>query len=147
MRYRAALLALAFASGCSLQPRYERPDAPVAATFPSGAAYKPVQVQGGVNLPAADIGWRDFLRDARLQRLVEIALADNRDLRVAVLNVEEVRAQYRISEPRSFPRWEDSPMRRGFTLRRASPPTAVRAPRRSTKSAPPPRGRSISLDG
>jgi len=42
------------------------------------------------------IGWRDFLTDPRLRRLVEIALANNRDLRVAMLNVAQVQAQYRI---------------------------------------------------
>jgi multidrug efflux system outer membrane protein len=89
-----AALMLAIAAGCSLQPTYERPVAPVAGSYPSGAAYKPAQA--GAGLPAAEIDWRDFLRDARLQRLVEIALANNRDLRVAMLNVEQVRAQYRI---------------------------------------------------
>ena len=100
---RAALagLVLALISGCSLQPVYERPAAPVANAFPSGAAYK--SAQGGTTLPAGDIGWRDFLRDARLQRLVEIALANNRDLRVAVLNVEQVRAQYRIQRAALYP--------------------------------------------
>ncbi len=102
---RRALLALvlAFVAGCSLQPTYERPPAPVAGTFPSGAAYKSAQTPGGTTLPAADIGWHDFLRDARLQRLVEIALANNRDLRVAMLNVEQVRAQYRIQRASHFP--------------------------------------------
>ncbi len=100
---RAALagLVLALISGCSLQPVYERPAAPVANAFPSGAAYK--SAQGGTTLPAGDIGWRDFLRDARLQRLVEITLANNRDLRVAVLNVEQVRAQYRIQRAALYP--------------------------------------------
>jgi len=46
--------------------------------------------------PAAEIGWRDFLADPRLQRLVETALKNNRDLRVAMLNVAQVQAQYRI---------------------------------------------------
>ena len=104
--HRAALLVplLAFASACSLQPAYERPAAPVAGTFPSGAAYKSAQSGlGGTTLPAAEIGWRDFLRDARLQRLVEIALVNNRDLRVAMLNVEQVRAQYRIQRSALFP--------------------------------------------
>jgi multidrug efflux system outer membrane protein len=103
---RAAVLVplLAFASACSLQPTYERPAAPVAGTFPAGASYKSAQIgQGGTNLPAGDIGWRDFLRDARLQRLVEIALANNRDLRVAMLNVAQVRAQYRIQRSALFP--------------------------------------------
>ncbi len=94
-------LMLAFVSACSLQPVYERPAAPVTGSFPSGAAYKPVQ--GSTTLPAGDIGWRDFLRDARLQTLVEIALANNRDLRVAMLNVEQVRAQYRIQRAALFP--------------------------------------------
>ena len=101
--HRAALagLVLALISGCSLQPVYERPAAPVANAFPSGAAYK--SARGGTTLPAGDIGWRDFLRDARLQRFVEIALANNRDLRVAVLNVEQVRAQYRIQRAALYP--------------------------------------------
>jgi multidrug efflux system outer membrane protein len=103
---RRALLTLVIASvaGCSLQPTYERPPAPVAGTFPSGAAYKSVQGgSAGTTIPAGDIGWRDFLRDARLQRLVEIALANNHDLRVAMLNVEQVRAQYRIQRAALFP--------------------------------------------
>jgi multidrug efflux system outer membrane protein len=103
---RIALLCLVSAviSACSLQPRYERPDAPVSATFPVGAAYKPGQGgSAGTTLPAGDIGWRDFMRDARLQRLVEIALSNNRDLRVSVLNIEQVRAQYRIQRAALYP--------------------------------------------
>jgi len=105
MRHRLAVPALltAFATGCSLQPVYERPAAPVANTFPSGAAYKSSPAQAATALPAADTGWRDFLRDARLQRLVEIALAHNRDLRVAMLNVEQSRALSRIQRAALFP--------------------------------------------
>src|SRR6202171_1179156 len=105
MRHRLAVPALlaAFTTGCSLQPVYERPAAPVANAFPSGAAYKSSPAQGATALPAGDIGWRDFLRDARLQRLVEIALANNRDLRVAMLTVEQLRAQYRIQSASLFP--------------------------------------------
>jgi outer membrane protein, multidrug efflux system len=103
-RVALVVLLLALASGCSLQPTYERPAAPVAATFPSGAAYKsPQGGPGGTTLPAGEIGWRDVLRDARLQRLVEIALANDLDLRVAMLNVEQVRAQYRIQRAALFP--------------------------------------------
>ena len=104
IRPALATFVLALAAGCSLQPTYERPAAPIAGSFPSGAAYKPAQqTQPGTTLPPVDIGWRDFLRDARLQRLVEIALANNHDLRVAVLNVEQVRAQYRIQRAALFP--------------------------------------------
>ncbi|HUL96269.1 MAG TPA: efflux transporter outer membrane subunit [Usitatibacter sp.] len=96
-------LALAFVPGCSLQPTYVRPAAPVAGSFPGGPAYQPPQHERDTTLQAVDIGWRDFLRDARLQRLMEIALANNRDLRVAALNVEQVRAQYRIQRAAPYP--------------------------------------------
>lgn len=103
-RHAARLLALAasvaLATGCALQPAYQRPAAPVAASFPGGAAYR---ADSGHGPAAADTGWRDFLRDARLQQLVTVALANNRDLRVAALNVEKVRAQYRLSEAALLP--------------------------------------------
>ena len=95
----AAGLMLALAA-CSLQPVYERPAAPVAGEFPAGVAYKADPASGS---PAVDIGWRDFLADPRLQRLVEIALKNNRDLRVAVLNVAQVQAQYRIQRAALLP--------------------------------------------
>jgi len=91
----AALLA-----GCSLMPAYERPGAPVASSYPTGPAYKPEPNNG---TPAVDIGWRDFLTDARLQRLVDIALANNRDLRVSILNIAQAQAQYRIQRSNLFP--------------------------------------------
>ncbi len=93
----AALAAATLAAGCSLAPRYQRPAAPVAASFPSAAA------PGAGATPAADLGWRDVLPDARLQALVELALTQNRDLRVAALNAEAVRAQYRIQRAALLP--------------------------------------------
>jgi outer membrane protein, multidrug efflux system len=102
-RQRAVALAVATAmAGCALQPVYQRPDAPVAATFPTGPAY-PASEAGSTTLPAAEIGWRDFFTDPRLQRLVEIALANNRDLRVAALTVAQVQAQYRIQSAALLP--------------------------------------------
>jgi outer membrane protein, multidrug efflux system len=93
----AVVAVAALITGCSLQPVYERPALPVATTYPSGEAYKsPTDGSGSAALPAVDIGWRDFLTDPRLQRLVEIALANNRDLRVAALNVAQAQAQFRI---------------------------------------------------
>jgi multidrug efflux system outer membrane protein len=100
----AVAAAALLVSACSLQPVYRQPDAPVPGSFPSGPAYAPAS--GGSasgTLPAPDIGWRDFFTDPRLQRLLEIALANNRDLRVAVLNVAQVQAQYRIQRAALFP--------------------------------------------
>ncbi len=95
---------MALVAGCSLQPTYERPDAPVAGAFPNGDAYKyPATGEGGATLPATEIGWRDFIGDPRLQRLVEIALNNNRDLRVAALTVEQVQALYRIQRAQLYP--------------------------------------------
>lgn len=103
-KHHVSLLALigALVAGCSLQPAYERPAAPVAAAFPSGGAYQSPDSRSG-SLPAGDIGWRDFLTDPRLQRLVELALRNNRDLRVAALNVAQVQAQYRIQRAALYP--------------------------------------------
>ncbi len=53
--------------------------------------------------PAVDIGWRDFFADARLQRMIEIALKNNRDLRVSVLNMQASQAQYRIVRAGAVP--------------------------------------------
>ena len=78
---------------CTLEPQYHRPPAPVPA-LPGGTA-------GGT--PAADIGWREFFPDPQLQQLIALALTDNRDLRVAVLNVQSAQAQYRIQRAELFP--------------------------------------------
>jgi multidrug efflux system outer membrane protein len=75
-------------------PKYERPAAPVAGIYPGTTQ---------TNTPGADIAWRDFAADERLQKLIELALVNNRDLRVAMLNVEQSRAQYRITRASSFP--------------------------------------------
>jgi multidrug efflux system outer membrane protein len=81
-----------------MAPPYERPAAPVAARFPGeSTAGAPAAA------PAADIEWQQFFADPRLRRLIEVALQNNRDLRIAVLNVERVRAQYQIQRAERFP--------------------------------------------
>src|SRR5882724_5845389 len=102
---RPAIAAVAMlAAGCSLQPTYQQPVAPVTTAFPTGEAYKtPASSPASTTLPAADIGWKNFLADRRLQQLVELALNNNRDLRVAVLKVAQVQAQYRIQRAALFP--------------------------------------------
>ena len=97
-----AVLAALFA-GCSLEPAYVRPEAPVTAAYPTGPAYAASSSTASATLPGGEIGWRDFLTDARLQQLVDIALRNNRDLRTAVLNVEQVQAEFRIQSAALFP--------------------------------------------
>jgi multidrug efflux system outer membrane protein len=110
---------LMFVAGCSLEPDYQRPHLPVATAYPEGPGYsstaKPeigdansrsnaVNASNPQSTPdAVDLGWRDVLRDARLQRLVELALQNNRDLRVAILNIETTRAQYGVQRAALFP--------------------------------------------
>ena len=97
LRLKATVVAAAaLLAACSLAPSYERPGAPVASDFGVAGA----GTEAGV---AADIGWRQFFTDPQLQKLVELALANNRDLRVSVLNIEAARAQYRIQRAATFP--------------------------------------------
>ncbi len=100
-RYISGAFVVALMAGCSLQPAYVRPESPVAAAYPTGPAYVASPSNG--TSPASDLGWRDFLADARLQQLVEIALRNNRDLRMAVLNVQQVQAQFRVQSAALFP--------------------------------------------
>lgn len=91
----SALTAALLLAGCvNLAPTYERPAAPVPASYPEAKA------DGSA---VADLAWRDFFGDARLRGLIELALANNRDLRVAVLNIEQARAQYRIQDAQTLP--------------------------------------------
>jgi multidrug efflux system outer membrane protein len=85
-------------SACTLEPHYKRPVAPVPATWTGGAP------QTSTNpTPAPDIGWRQFFPDPGMQRLIELSLTNNRDLRVAALNVQAAQAQYRVQRADLFP--------------------------------------------
>jgi outer membrane protein, multidrug efflux system len=86
-------------AGCTLAPKYVRPTAPVAAQWPSGDAYTP-----GQPTPATpDLSWREFIADEKLQQVIETALANNRDLRLAALNVERAQALYGIQRAGLWP--------------------------------------------
>jgi outer membrane protein, multidrug efflux system len=99
-----ALSAAVAMTGCSMIPAYERPVAPVAAGFPAyGTSVASVPVLAADALPAAGIAWQDFFLDAKLKRLIEQSLVNNRDLRVAVLNIEQARAQYQIRRADQLP--------------------------------------------
>lgn len=86
-------------SGCSLAPKYQRPDAPIAPSYLTGSPASGSQTA----IPAAELAWREFFGDARLQRFIQLALENNRDLRVAALNVERVRAIYNIQRTALIP--------------------------------------------
>ena len=85
--------------GCSLIPEYQRPAAPVPAQYPQGGVYSLAQA-GTV---AVEPGWQQLFHDPALQQLIGAALANNRDLRVAALNVQAFQAQYRIQRADLFP--------------------------------------------
>jgi len=89
------LAAALLASGCSLIPSLDRPATPVAAQYPVATE----QAQQA----AADIPWQNFFTDTRLQQLIQTALDNNRDLRVAVLNIAQARALYQIQDAQRFP--------------------------------------------
>lgn len=100
-----ALLALAVASACTMAPRYQRPASPVPARAEApGAGAQAPGAGGAVSAEeVSGLGWRDVFGDPRLQALVGLALANNRDLRVAGLNVELLEAQYRIQRAALMP--------------------------------------------
>lgn len=97
MHKLSSILAAGLLAGCSMQPDYRRPDLPTASAYPADMS------PGGNAARATEIGWRSFFRDPRLQALVAQALDNNRDLRTAVLRIEEARAQYRIQRADQLP--------------------------------------------
>ncbi|KAF1026604.1 MAG: Multidrug/solvent efflux pump outer membrane protein MepC [Pseudomonas sp.] len=83
--------------GCSLIPEYQQPSAPVPEQYPQGGVYQAQHTQ------ATTTDWQHLFRDPVLTQLIQQALANNRDLRVAALNVEAFQAQYRIQRANLFP--------------------------------------------
>lgn len=89
------LTAALLLTGCAnLAPHYERPAAPVPAAYPAASPNGATVV---------DLAWSDFFADAKLRSLIELALANNRDLRVAILHIEQARAQYRVQDAQTLP--------------------------------------------
>lgn len=92
-----AFAAAALLTACTLEPHYDRPKAPVPDTWADKS-------QSSTNTTTAvNTGWRDFFPDKTMQRLIALALANNRDLRIAALNVQATQAQYRIQRSDLFP--------------------------------------------
>jgi len=100
MNLRKALLGILVLglAGCSLAPFYQRPALPTAASYPG------LEDAAGATAPSVDqVGWRDFFADLRLQELIAQALANNRDLRLAMARVEEARGLYGVQRADQFP--------------------------------------------
>lgn len=98
-RTLSTLTAALCLAGCSFIPTYERPVAPVPASFANAAG---AATPATANL-AADTEWQAFFKDVRLKRLIELALQNNRDMRVAVLNIEQARARMQVVRADALP--------------------------------------------
>jgi multidrug efflux system outer membrane protein len=92
----------AMLSGCTMAPGYTRPEAPIPADWPSGAAYQETLTTSG-SPTSSELKWQEFFTDERLQRVIETALNNNRDLRLAALNVQRARALYGIQRAELLP--------------------------------------------
>ena len=99
--FALAALPLALLSGCmNLAPSYRQPDAPVPAAWPAPEA---TPLGGSTVRAPLNTGWRDFFVDERLREVVALALANNRDLRVAALNIARAEAQYGVTQAALLP--------------------------------------------
>lgn len=98
MRKCLPLVLMLLCTGCTLAPKYEQPAAPVAQTFPSGPAYEEVAFTQEA-LP----DWQDFFVNEKVKKAIELGLTNNRDFRVAALNVEKAKAVYGIQRAPLFP--------------------------------------------
>lgn len=96
MKRLACVAFLVVLSSCTMIPKYTRPEAPVPASWPDAPG-------GAATAPATSVQWQDLVEDARLRSVIELALANNRDLRVAALNVEKAQAFYRIQRSELSP--------------------------------------------
>ena len=97
----AVLIALA---GCStMAPNYSRPAAPAPMVWPTGPAYT-VTAATPEQKPVADLAWQEYFVDPQLRKLIALALENNRDLRVALFNIERSRAQFQVRRSDLFPK-------------------------------------------
>ncbi len=90
LRVLCVALTATLAAGCTLAPKYERPELPVP------FAWETPDSVGTTGAAASELPWRDYFSDTRLRAIIELALTNNRDLRIAGLNIERARAMYRI---------------------------------------------------
>ncbi len=86
---------------CTMIPEYKRPDAPVPKEWPHGDAYSSINYEKSPK--ATELKWNEFLTDAKLKKIIEKALSNNRDLRLSALNVERAAAYYGIQRAELLP--------------------------------------------
>jgi multidrug efflux system outer membrane protein len=98
MRISLSAVSLLALAGCNMAPTYVRPAAPVPMSLPTGEAYAPTLAG-----QEAGLAWTELVGDAHLRTVIETALANNRDLRVAIANIQSARAQYRVQRAVQLP--------------------------------------------
>ncbi|MGB9629976.1 MAG: efflux transporter outer membrane subunit [Thermodesulfobacteriota bacterium] len=92
-----------FLGGCTMIPKYKRPQSPIPSSWPSGPAYK----EPGPGVPKAnDLKWEEFLTDEQLKKIIHMALKNNRDLRLASLNMQRAWAFYGIQRAELLPTFD-----------------------------------------
>ena len=110
---KLSLIALLLTGACSMNPKLDMPAAPVAQTYPDAEATEAAS--------AAEIDWRSMFGDPRLQQIIALALENNRDLRIAALNVEAARSQFRVARGAQWPQLDATG---NYTRQRMSTATA-----------------------
>ncbi len=98
-RLIAVLASSAALAGCTLEPHYARPMPAVPQTWPVGGAYPAANAAA---LPS--VSYRDIFKDPHLQAIIERAIANNRDLQIAMANVTVARSQYRVQRAELLPK-------------------------------------------
>ena len=121
-----SLGASACLTGCNLAPKYARPEAPVPAEWPASPSAQPTTQASD----AALVGWREFFTDPKLQRIIETALRNNRDLRLAALNVQRAQGLYGIQQANLLPTADAS----GTLRRQRVPADLARSAKATTAS-------------
>ncbi|MFT3965088.1 MAG: efflux transporter outer membrane subunit [Sphingobium sp.] len=96
---KPVLIAALMLSGCNLAPTYKQPQVAMPATY---EAFGHPMDERARKL-ATEVGWREFFVDERLKALIDLALANNRDLAQSMARVAQARAQYRIQESQRLP--------------------------------------------
>lgn len=118
----------ALVAGCSLAPDYERPDMPVSQTWPNGPASKGASVTTAGATVWSDMAWKSFFTDSTMQGLIQTALDNNRDLRIAALNIEVARATYGVQAADQLPHLSANG---GETLARTSKQVSSLSPKQA----------------